>query len=101
LLVSHGQRIWRAEHDPTQFYVLQQSGDRVVFVAMRGVELSGNTLRYSYGGNSSNWELLRIGASDNRALDRLKLEFESERRAVVYVLCDTCSVRGVWLQKVF
>lgn len=93
--------VWRAKHNPTQFFVVQEKGNQVLFIALPGVEQSGNTLRYSYMGNRANWMFYRIGDSDRRDLDQLKLEFFSDTSGVVFPVCDTCTSIGILLEKVF
>lgn len=94
--------IWQDKENSSHFFVIQESGDRLVLVVLPGIEQSGNTLRFSYLGNNTDFVMSRVSDEPvNDIYNQLQIEFASPDEGVIYPICDACGTILVNIQKIF
>ncbi|MDR2212996.1 MAG: hypothetical protein LBE21_05150 [Pseudomonadales bacterium] len=95
--------IWQAQGDFSDFgyFIIQEKMGQVVVIALAGIEQSGDTLRFSYVGDTESYIVSRL-TDDLDFYYRLRLEFKSPEDGVVYPYCATCNTAiVVQIKRVF
>lgn len=95
--------IWQDINQTNEFYVIQESANELVLVALPGVEASGDTLSYSYIGNKQDLILTRLSSNESHEniFGVLQLEFKSDDSVLIIPVCDVCGVVIIELTKIF
>ncbi len=95
--------IWQDVGNSRNYYTIQEKDNKVVLINLSGIEISGNTLKSAYIGNTVDFIMTRV-SPESPAKDiynQLKLEFQSPSEGLVYPVCDTCSVIAIKIRKIF
>ncbi len=98
-----GEGIWQDKDDSARYYSIHEREDRVVLINLPGIETSGSTLKSAYIGNTSDYVLTRIEPDEagQSIYDQVTLVFESPDDALIYPVCDVCSVVAIKIRRVF
>lgn len=96
-----GEGIWQDKDNASRYFSIHEQDGRVVVINLRGIETSGSTLQSTYLGETSDYVLTRMEAQPGQEFyDVVQLEFESPDDAVIYPLCDACSVVALRIRKI-
>ena len=93
--------VWQSINNSDHYFAIREKDGRIVLIDLARVATSGDTMTGSYVGETTDNILTRLSGPGGDIFFQQQLELTSATTGIIYPLCDTCSVVGISIQKVF